>query len=396
MALIEVNDKQTKKEFLELPGILYKNDPNWACSLDFEVENIFDPEKNASFQHGDARRWILKDNNGRLTGRIAAFIDYNKAYRNIQPTGGIGFFECINDQVSAFKLFDAAKEWLASLGMQAMDGPINFGENFMNWGLLTEGFMPQGFGMPYNFPYYKDLFENYGFKTYFEQYSFLDDFSHPYPEQMRKFGERFWKKPEYSFRHFEMKNPEKYLHELVSMYNKIWSGFLESYTPLKYEDILAIFKDAKSILNEKYIWFGYHNDQPIGFLVVFPDFNQVLRKFKNGKLSLINIMKLLYYKKRAITRGRLLLTGVIPEFQRTGVVGGIYLKLTDIMKATGMKELELSWTGDYNQTVINIYRQFGAIKEKTHVTYRYLFDRNANFVRFNNLINKTRKDVNKE
>jgi len=396
MALIEVTNKQTKKEFLALPGILYKNDPNWACQLDVEVEKTFDPAKNSCFQHGGARRWILKDQDGRLTGRIAAFVDKNKAYRNNQPTGGIGFFECINDQDSAFQLFEAAKEWLASQGMQAMDGPINFGENFLNWGLLTEGFMPQGYGMPYNFPYYKDFFENYGFKTYFEQYSFLDDFSHPYPEQMRKFSERFWKKPEYSFRHFEMKKAEKYLNEMVIMYNKVWSYFLESYTPLKYEDLLLIFKDAKAILNEKFIWFAFHNDQPIGFLIVFPDFNQVLRKLKNGKLSLLNIIRILYYKNRVITRGRLLLTGVIPEFQRTGVVGGIYLKLTDMMKANGMKEMELSWTGDYNQTVINMYRQFGAIKEKTHVTYRYLFDRNADFVRFYNLSEKTMRDRKKE
>ena len=123
-----------------------------------------------------------------------------------------------------------------------------------------------------------------------------------------------------------MKNAEKYLREMVMMYNKIWSDFLENYTPLKYEDLIQIFQDAKAILNEKYIWFAYHNDQPIGFLIVFPDMNQVFRKLKNGRLNFLNILKFLYYKKRAITRGRLLISGVVPEFQRTGVVGGIYLK----------------------------------------------------------------------
>ena len=127
-----------------------------------------------------------------------------------------------------------------------MDGPINFGENFVNWGLLVEGFMPQGYGMPYNFPYYRDLFENYGFKTYFEQYSFHDEFSRPYPEAMRKFGERFWKKPEFSVSDtIEMKNSEKYLRELVMMYDKIWSDFLENYTPLKYEDLYQYFPGCK-------------------------------------------------------------------------------------------------------------------------------------------------------
>jgi len=273
MLIIEVKDEKSIKEFLETPKILYRNDPNWVCPLDMEIENIFNPTKNSSFLNGDARRWVVKNEKGDLIGRIAAFYDRNRANHNVQPTGGIGFFECINDQSVANKLFDTAKVWLASEGMQAMDGPVNFGENFVNWGLLVDGFVQQGYGMNYNFPYYQKLFEEYGFKTYFEQYSYHDLFSRPYPEQMKNFGERFWRKPEYSFKHLEMKNAEKYLREMVVMYNKIWSDFLESYTPLRFEDLNSIFQEAKAILNEEYIWFGYHNDQPIGFLVVFPDMN---------------------------------------------------------------------------------------------------------------------------
>jgi len=396
MVLLEVKDEKTGREFLEVSKVLYKNDPNWTCPLDMEIDNTFNPEKNSSFQHGDAHRWIMKDEKGNLIGRIAAFYDKNKVNHNPQPTGGIGFFECINDHEVANGLFNAAKAWLTIQGMQAMDGPINFGENFVNWGLLVEGFVPQGYGMPYNFPYYKDFFESYGFKTYFEQYSFHDKFSRPYPEQMRAFGERLWKKPEFSFKHIEMKHAEKYLRDLVIMYNKIWSDFLENYTPLKFEDLYQIFQDAKTMLNEKFIWFAYHNGEPIGFLIVFPDINQVLRKLKNGKLNFWNILKLLYFKRRAITRGRLLLSGVIPEFQRTGVVGGMYIKLTDSMKASGHEELELSWVGDYNITVNRMYGQFGATKEKTHITYRYLFDRSAPFERFNNLSKKFSKDRKKE
>jgi hypothetical protein len=280
--------------------------------------------------------------------------------------------------------------------MQAMDGPINFGENFVNWGLLVDGFKPQGYGMPYNFPYYRELFENYGFKNYFEQYSFHDVFSRPYPEAMRKFGERFWKKPEYSFRHMKMQHAEKYLRELVFMYDRIWSDFMENYTPLRFEELYQIFREARSILNEKYIWFAYHNEAPIGFLIVFPDMNQVLRNLRNGRLTPWNILKLLYYKRRAITRGRLLLSGVIPEFQRTGIVGGLYLKLTDAMKEDGLEELELSWVGDYNITVNRMYGQFGATKEKTHITFRYLFDRHAEFSRFDNLSQKLSRDRKNE
>jgi hypothetical protein len=396
MVLIEVKDRKTASEFLEVPKVLYKNDPNWSCPLDMDIENTFNPEKNPCFQHGDARRWIMKDEKGSLIGRIAAFYDRNKAFHNPQPTGGIGYFECIDDHDAANRLFEVSRLWLKDQGMQAMDGPINFGENFVNWGLLVDGFMPQGYGMPYNFPYYRAFFENYGFKTYFEQYSFHDTFSRPYPEQMRAFGERLWKKPEFLFKHIEMNNAEQYIRDLVIMYDKVWSDFLENYTPLNFEELYQIFQDAKAMLNEKFIWFAYHNGEPVGFLIVFPDINQVLRKLKNGKLNWWNIVKLLYYKRKVITRGRLLLSGVVPEFQRTGVVGGMYIKLTDAMRASGYDELELSWVGDYNITVNRMYGQFGATKEKTHITFRYMFDQLAPFERFNNLSRKFSKDRKKE
>jgi hypothetical protein len=397
MNCIEVTDKKTRRDFLRVPKIIYKNDPNWICPLDMEIEKIFNPLKNDCFKHGDAIRWVLKDDLGNLIGRIAAFYDKNKAYHNPQPTGGVGFFECIDDQQAANLLFQTSREWLESNGMQAMDGPVNFGENFVYWGLLVEGFTQQGYGMPYNLPYYKELFESYGFRNYFEQYSFHDVFSNPYPERMKKFAEHFFEKPEYSFRHFEMDKSELYLNQLVEMYNKVWADFMENYTPLTFEDFNTIFQDAKALLNEQTIWYAYHNDMPIGFLIAFPDINQILKKLKNGKLHLINVLRLMYYRRRAVTRARLLLSGIIPEYQRTGVVGALYLKLTGSMRSLGMTELELSWVGDYNLTVNRMYTQFGAAKAKTHVTYRCLFNRDVEFERFTNQsakFSKLRKEEN--
>ena len=68
-------------------------------------------------------------------GRIAAFIDRVRSAANSQPTGGIGYFEVIDNKEAAFALFDTAREWMTDRGMEAMDGPINFGENDNNWGL---------------------------------------------------------------------------------------------------------------------------------------------------------------------------------------------------------------------------------------------------------------------
>ena len=136
MRLIRVDDRKTIKKFHQVQGVIYKNDPVWVCPLCNEIEAIFDPESNPYYRHGEAERWILTDDEGNLTGRLAAFIDRNMANSYEQPTGGMGFFECINDKTSAFLLFDTAREWLIHRGMEAMDGPINFGETDKYWGLL--------------------------------------------------------------------------------------------------------------------------------------------------------------------------------------------------------------------------------------------------------------------
>src|SRR5215211_3774923 len=98
MRIVEVNNRETARDFIDLPRTIYKNDPNWICPLESEIKGIFDPEQNSFFHHGTCTRWVLYLN-GQCTGRIAAFINYKKTVK--EKTGGAGFFECINDQAAA-------------------------------------------------------------------------------------------------------------------------------------------------------------------------------------------------------------------------------------------------------------------------------------------------------
>jgi hypothetical protein len=52
MQIAEVITKNDRKEFLNLPKILYRDDPNWVCMLDSELEGIFDPSVNRTFSRG--------------------------------------------------------------------------------------------------------------------------------------------------------------------------------------------------------------------------------------------------------------------------------------------------------------------------------------------------------
>ena len=157
--LQEVTSPQLAREFLNLPKRIYKGNRNWVCPLDEDIEKVFDPARNPLFGDGEAIRWLVRNRKNEVVGRIAAFYNREQAAIEEQPTGGCGFFEAINDQEVADLLFDAARMWLASRGMEAMDGPINFGPRDTWWGLLVEGYEFQPlYANPYNPPYYKELF----------------------------------------------------------------------------------------------------------------------------------------------------------------------------------------------------------------------------------------------
>ncbi len=389
MQVIEVKGRSGRREFLRFPKILYKNDPDWICPLDSEIESVFDIGLNPSFRHGEAIRWILRDDNGRTIGRVAAFIDQVRSNANRQPTGGIGYFEVIDSREAAFKLFDTAREWLSSRDIQAMDGPINFGENDMNWGLLVDGFMQQGFGMPYNQRYYRGFYEEYGFIKYFEQYSYHRNLRSEdkkivmFPERLVKIAEWLMKRPGYTFHHFEFRNSKKYVSDLVEVYNATWSQFKEDFTPLDPVILEATVRKMKSFLDEELVWFAYYNDKPVAFFILYPDLNQILRHF-NGKLTPLNVLRFFYFRStHEMTRMRAIVGGVHPSHQNSGIESSIFIHLYEVFKRKRWyKELELSWVGDFNPRMIAIYEALGAKKAKTHYTYRYMINKDLPFLKY--------------
>jgi len=392
MEIKEVNNKKTRKDFINVAKMIYKNDPYWVCPLDRTLEAVFDPKQNVFFSHGQATRWVLYNDQDKPIGRVAAFINEKKAYNFNPPTGGMGFFECINDMRAAFILFDKAREWLSERGMQAMDGPINFGENDNFWGLLVEGFMHPGYGMNYNHPYYKDFFEKYGFKFYFEQVSNHLDLTKPFPERFWKIAERVKNKPEYTFEHFSFKNTEKYIQDFKKVYDEAWQ-FHENFTPINPEVLRKSLNEAKLIFEEEFTWFAYYKGEPIAFLVMFPDINQIL-KHLNGKLHLWNKIKFLVLKKlKTITRARITIMGVVPKFQRAGIESAIFWHLQQVMnKRPWYKEIELSWVGDFNPKMRALHESVGATFAKRYITYRKLFRDDDSAFRRSTIIPKDTKE----
>jgi hypothetical protein len=383
MRIVPVHTRKDIKAFLDFPRKLYRNDPNHVVLFDSQIKSAFDRKINPYFRHGEAVRWIALNDRGETVGRIAAFYDSLKDEADYVRSGGCGFFESIDDQQVAFLLFDTAKAWLQKNGYEAMTGPINFGENDTNWGCLVHGFVPQALGMTYNLPYYRELFESYGFQLYYRQLGFHLDLQKPFPERFWKIAEWINKRKGFTYKHFDQKKTAQFVDDTVSIYNQAWSKLRKDFTPMDPASLYDGLRKIRMIMDPEMIWYAYHNNEPIAFFLILPDANQIFRHL-NGKLHLINKLRFLNYKRRkTITRARGTVAGVIPKFQNSGVESGIFYQIRQVMdQKPHYKEFELSWVGDFNSKMISLYQATGADHAKTHHTYRYLFDREQPFQRF--------------
>jgi hypothetical protein len=383
MQLIEVNNPILEKAFIEVNIALNKNTPNYIRPLDKDVYEVFNKKKNKAFRQGECIRWILKDVAGNYAGRIAAFI--NKKYKNKGddgPVGGIGFFDCINDAGAAALLFDTAKNWLQQKGMTAMDGPINFGERDRWWGLVTEGFMEPLYCMNFNPPYYKQLFEQYGFQPFYYQICFGLDPKKPLIEKVFKRHELLAKDPGFTARHIRKNALDIYAQDFTTVYNKAWAGH-GGLKELKLEQVKGMFNKMKPVMDERIVWFAYYKEEPIALFVNLPDLNQYF-KHLNGQFGLLQKLRFLWLQKTSANKKfNGLVFGVVPQYQGMGVDSFMIAEAAKIIQPhTSYTEYEMQWIGDFNPKMLNIAESIGeTFRSRQLTTYRFLFDRTKEFKR---------------
>jgi GNAT superfamily N-acetyltransferase len=269
--------------------------------------------------------------------------------------------------------------------MEAMDGPINFGDRSDWWGVLVEGFTEPLYCNPYNRPYYRALFENYGFQNYFNQYTFYRDMTvgDLNPIAVEK-AERLFRTAGYRFEYAHRKDLGSYAEDFHTIYNGAWAKFT-GVKPIDAAHARALMDNMKPIVDRRLLIFAYYEDQPIGFFVMVPDLNRIVGRF-NGKFGLWQKLRLLYLLKCKKSSDRIfaIIFGVLPEFQGKGVEGGLIRRFEIEVEKGDLpyKSLELAWVGDFNPVMVRFVESYVCAKKfKTHVTYRYLFDREKPFER---------------
>ena len=366
-----VQSKKEKKLFIDLEWQLNKNTANWVSPLRMERAKVLDTKKNPFYRHSQIELFIAY-NKGRAVGRIAAIINENHNAFHNDKVGFWGFFECINDQETANALFGAAADWLKKRERDAMWGPMNPSTND-ECGMLFEGFdTPPMLMMPHNPPYYPQLTEGFGntkIKDLYAWYQTTEEALSHSTEKLRRVSEKILKRYDIKIRKINIKDMKNEVKLMKEVYNNAWSknwGFVP-FTDAEFDHAAA---DLKDIADPDFLLMAEKDDRPIGFSVILPNINEVLAKIPDGRLLPTGIFKLLSGIKK-IKTVRVLILGVIKEYQFSGLGSAFYIRAMETAREKGITGGEMSWILEDNLTMNRAIESFGSRIYKKYRIYTY-------------------------
>jgi len=359
----EVRNRQDLMTFIRFPWRIYQGDRYWVPPLIKDQLQKFSP--NHPFHSHSEMTLLLAYRGEEVAGRIAGIIDHSFIEFHQEKTGFFGFFESIQDPQVAGLLLSRVKDWLRGHGMEKMIGPMNPSTND-ECGLLIEGFdSSPRLMMPYNPSYFPSLLEGFGLTKAMDLYAYWLDRSFFLFDRLDRITERLKKRePQLWVRPLNLRDFDHELKIIKEIYNQAWSknwGFV----PFTEAEIDDLAKNLKPLVVPDLVLFAYWQDEPVGFSVSLPDYNEVLKRL-NGKLGPLGFVKFLYFSRK-IDTVRVMLLGVKHAFQKRGVEGLLYYETFKRGTNKGYFRGECSWILEDN---LLMQRGIEAMGGKRYKTYR--------------------------
>ena len=356
----EADSGKRYKDFITLPYTLYKNTPAWIPPLKSEEKKAFRPATNPYLQRCLFQHFIAYKK-GVPAGRISAFIDELSNQVWEKPVGLFGSYECIDDHSVAHLLLDTAVGWLKKKNMKTVQGPLLF--QSQEWGFLTQAYDKKTMIMePYNHPWYLEQMEIYGFRKVKDLLSYTMDTSRGYvlPERFIALHEKLLEKHQIVIRKLDMKHLTRDVKKICDIANRStrqnWG-----YVPVTNTEAEDMAASLKPVVDPDIIMIAESRGEPVGYLIVLPDINQLLDGL-NGRLFPRGLFRLLF-KKHTINRYRVWALGIIPSFQRKA------LELYKILMAKHPQQVDANYVLEDNSAMNNAIIKMGFREEKRYRIY---------------------------
>ncbi len=364
-----VTTKAQQKAFIRFAWTHYKGDPLWIPPLVMTIKELLNYKPHPFYDNAEIQTFLAMQD-GKVVGRIAAIVDKAHNAYHKEERGMFGFFESVDDQEVANKLFDAAKAWFAERNIFKLRGPANPSQNY-EWGLLVEGFhSAPTFMMTYNKDYYEKLIVEYGFVKSQDMYAFLGnvDMLNDLDPKLTFIAEEARKRFKIDVRPISKKNFNQDVESFLEIYNKALPGQW-GFTPMSEGELKESAKGLQKLIVHDLTTIAEVEGKPVGVVFGLLDYNPLIKKI-DGKLFPFGIFRILLGRKN-IKKIRLISTNVIPEYQRWGLGLVLMTRLVPDVLARGIQDAEFSWVLESNKLSRGTLERGGTKRDKTYRIFDY-------------------------
>ncbi|MGE5560742.1 MAG: N-acetyltransferase [Chloroflexota bacterium] len=322
----EITARNDLRRFVEFQYELYRNDPNWVPPLRSDTWAIITGKNNPLFGLGPHALFLAEDERGKVVGRIMTAIDNELNHARHQKWGYFALFETVNDPEVAAALLHKAEHWCRVNGCEVCRGPVSPDNGDDYRGLLILGHdTPPVLMDSYNPPYYADLIEACGYAGDGNDrlaYRFeIAEATQPQTERVIEYARK-----RYRFRvdRADLKNLEREfaaLKHVIDMSMPEWPDMV----PPTLDELRQMAKKIVPVADPDFLLIARaeETNEPIGFLIGLPDYNQVL-KHLGGRLFPFGWLKYLWYKRK-INVLRIFVLFVVPAYQKKAVSHAMFL-----------------------------------------------------------------------
>jgi hypothetical protein len=372
---IDLENKRQVRDFLSLPFSVYRDIPQWVPPLQMDERIRLNPKRFPFYKHSHAgfflayKRSSPTDEQNRPIGRLAVLDNRPYNEYNNESTAFFYLFECEKNIEAATGLFEAGFAWARARGLMNILGPKGF-TPMDGFGLLVKGFQHRpAFGLPYNPDYYSTLIEACGFQPNRDAVSGYIGADVHFPERIHELAEKIKQRRGLHIARYEKHSD---LRSLVPKLKDLYNGALRGTAgnaPISDDEANALADQMLWFADPKLIKIVMKGDDPVGFLLAYPDVSAALQKtrgrlFPFGWLTLLRELKSTDWLD---LNG----AGLLPEYRGSGGMAILYSEMFKSVRESGrFKHAEVIQIGVENEAMQRDLENFGIDFYKAHRTYQ--------------------------
>jgi len=367
---------QDRRAFIEFQWEIYRGDPYWVPPLISERVAFYDKKKNPFFEHSDAQMFIAR-RDGKIVGTIVAIENRRHNEFHHENIGFFGGFECVEDPAVATALFDAARQWCAARGLEALRGPATLSLN-EECGLLVDGFdgEPQVL-MTYNPRYYPGLLEGYGFKKAMDLWAYWNPTTAAREGTSGRFArivEASLKRGRFTIRPANLKELDREIEVLKQIYASDEGAWKDNWghVPMTEHELDHTVKGLKQFAESDLILVAEQDGKPVAVSVTLPNVNRPLRMaYPNPRTpELFTLLKFLWYRRKNVNSVRFILLGVLPSHRMSGIDAALIFETIKVVEKKGYIGGELGWILESNEAMNRVAAHGGGTVYRTYRMYQ--------------------------